>query len=42
MNNIWKVLLAVSIPVAVYAMVKKNKDNKDLKEKENIDSELFI
>jgi hypothetical protein len=39
MNNIWKVLLAVSIPVAVYAMVKKNKDKK---EKETIDSNLFI
>jgi hypothetical protein len=39
MNNILKVLIAVSIPVAVYAMVKKTKEKK---EKDTIDSNLFI
>jgi hypothetical protein len=39
MKNIWKVILAVSIPIAVYAMVKKNKDKK---EKDTIESDLFI
>jgi hypothetical protein len=39
MKNFWKVILAVSIPVAAWAIVKKSKNKK---EKETIDTNLFI